>query len=286
MEKMSKKFLVGLFAFCALLAPVNADDEEDAAIFYNEAIDLYSQDEVDKSVELFKKAIELNPDFYEAHYNLAQILMSQDKNEEAYPILLNILKLKPNDTETLYNIGKTQYKRGYLTSSYEFLKQIPQSAPQYSSAEILISKIEKRQDELALEKKIATRQISLNENSIALPVALVEIKAPSGIVSDSMGNIYTASFSDNVIYKTSTSGKKTVFSKSTLIKGPVGLAIDKTGNIYAANYSGNTIIKILPDGKSEIFANIQKPYCIFFDEIHNRLYATEQNSNKLVKFDI
>ena len=56
---------------------------EQAAIYYNEAIDLYKQDDVQKSIDYFEKAIKLKPDFYEAHYNLAQILMSLSKNDEA-----------------------------------------------------------------------------------------------------------------------------------------------------------------------------------------------------------
>ena len=39
---------------------------EQAAIYYNEAIDLYKQDDVQKSIDYFEKAIKLKPDFYEA----------------------------------------------------------------------------------------------------------------------------------------------------------------------------------------------------------------------------
>lgn len=263
-----------------------ADNVEDATVYYNEAIDLYSQDQVNKSVELFKKAIDLNPDFYEAYYNLSQILMSLEKDEEAYNALQQILRLKPNDSETLYNLGKIQYKRGYLSNAYEYLNRISTSAPQYESAKIIINKIEKRQGELSLERKIGEHRVMYNDQNKALGDVLAEIKAPSGIAIDSRDNIYVASFGENVVYKVSVYGKKSVFSNSSFIKGPIGIAIDKDDNVYVANYISNSIVKIQPSGAASIYASIAKPYCISYDSTHNRLYVTEQNSNKLVKFDL
>ena len=281
-----KKLITLLFLLSLTILPSYSDNSEDATVYYNEAIDVYGEDKIEKSIELFKKAIELNPHFYEAHYNLTQILMSQEKNEEAVKVLKDILLLRPNDPETLYNIGKIQYKRGYLSDSYNYLTKIPKTASQFASAKILINKIEKRQDELNLETKITEHKILLDAQGRNIASDLSEIIAPSGTVVDSKGNIYTASFSENIIYKLSTHGQKTVFSRSNLIRGPIGLAIDKNDNIYVANYSANTIVKITPIGSVGVFANISKPYCLFYDLKNDRIYATEQNSNKLVKFDL
>ncbi len=281
-----KKLLTLLFLLIFTTTPSYCDKIEDATLLYNEAIDVYGQDNIEKSIELFKKAIELNPNFYEARYNLAQILMSKDQNEEALTTLKEIIKLRPDDSETLYNIGKIQYKRGYLSDSFNYLKKIPETAPQYESAKIVINKIEKRQGELALETKITERKPMSDSQGKAVSTELVEITAPSGIATDSRGNIFIASFSENVIYKISIYGQKTVFVRSSLIKGPIGLAIDKENNIYVANYNANTIVKIKPNATSSIFASVSKPYCITYDSEHNRIYVTEQSSNKLIKFDL
>lgn len=266
--------------------PAFCNKVEQSAKLYNEAIDQYGQDNVDKSIELFKKAIDLNPEFYEAHYNLAQILMSVDRNEEALQSLNEIIKIKPNDSETLYNIGRIQYKRGYLSNAYANLKKIESNAPQYESAKILIQRIEKRQGELNLEGKITGHEAKVSNDGKAIATELGEFKAPSGIAVDNRGNIYVASFSENLIYKISVYGQKSTLTRSNLVKGPIGLAIDKDNNIYVANYSANNIVKIKPAGNASIFATIRKPYCITYDAEHNRLYVSEQNSNKLVKFDL
>ncbi len=283
-----KKIFLFLFLSLILTAynPCLADNTEEATDLYNEAIDLYSADQIDKSIELFSRAIELKPDFYEAHYNLAQVLMSVDKNEQALKSLEEIIKLKPDDSETLYNLGKIQYKRGYLSKSHGYLEKIKEDAPQYDSARILIEKIEKRQQELNLEAKISANKPSFDAQGKAQSSELSEISAPSGIAVDKRGNIFVASFSENAIYKISIYGQKSLFNRSSLIRGPIGIAIDKENNLYSANYSANTITKITPEGAVSVFAAIEKPYCIIYDEIHNRLYVTEQNSNKLVKFDL
>lgn len=287
---MNKKALISIFLLFSLALPafceIPEENIEAAANYYNDAIDLYKQDKVDKSIEYFTKALELKPDFYEAHYNLAQILMSVNRNEEALKSLEEIAKIKPDDSENLYNLGKTYYKQGYLSKAYSYLKKINQSAAQFDSAAILISKIEKRQDELNLEEKIKEHKNIVNAQGKQKGIELSEFSAPSGTAIDNRGNIYVASFLENKIYKISIYGQKTVLSKSNLIQGPIGLAIDKDNNIYVANYSANNIIKITPNNIASIFADINKPYCLYYDSAHDRIYATEQGTNKLVKFDL
>jgi len=284
---MKNKLIISLFILFSLgFSQAFANKLEEAVTLYNEAIDKYNENEIDKSIELFNKSIMLDPDFYDANYNLAQILISVGKLEEAMKPLETILKLKPDDSETLYNLGKIQYKRGYLSSSFGYLKKIKENAPQYESAKLLLDKIEKRQDELNLEKKINEHKNVVDASGKAKSEELAEYSAPSGIALDSKKNIYIASFSENVIYRITPHGQKTAFSKSGLIKGPIGLAIDKDDNLYVSNYSSNNIIKITPQWQSSVFAEVQKPYCLIYDAEHNRLYVTEQATNKLLKFDL
>lgn len=284
---MKKKLLISLLILFVLgLVPAYCDNKDDATELYNKAIDSYNQEELNKSIELFNKAIELYPEFYEANYNLAQILMSLNKNDEALKPLETIYKIKPEDSENLYNLGKIYYKRGYLSKSHEYLKKIAATAPQYDSAQIIVKKIEKRKDELALEAKIKEHNSLVNSKGLLKKEELSEFSAPSGIAVDEKGNIYIASFQENSVYKISAYGQKTLITKSLLIKGPIGVAIDKSGNIYVANYLANNIVKISKENAVSVFAEIEKPYCMTYDSEHNRLYVTEQATNKLVKLDL
>ena len=289
---MNKKLIISTFLLLGLTmsnlsyGEITEENIEKATELYNSAIDLYGENQTDKSIEYFTKALELKPDFYEAHYNLAQILMSLDRYDEAIKSLEEIEKLRPNDSENLYNLGKIYYKKGYLSKSHEYLKKISVNSAQYDSAKLLISKIEKRQNELNLETKINEHQSYSDSQGKLIGIELGNFSAPSGSAIDNRGNVYIASFLENKIYKISIYGQKTLYSNSTLIKGPIGLAIDKDNNLYVANYSANNIIKIAPNNVATIFADINKPYCLTYDLTHNRLYVTEQDTNKLIKYDL
>ena len=220
---MNKKtlILIGIISSLALTTPafceIDQETLEKATTYYNDAIDLYKQDNVDKSINYFQKALDLNPEFYEAHYNLSQILMSVNRNDEAIKSLEEIAKLKPNDSENLYNLGKVYYKKGYLQKSYENLKKIAVNDAQYDSAKLLISKIEARQNELNLEEKINQHHIVVDIQGKAQSVELGEFQAPSGVVADDSGNIYLASFLENRIYKISSFGQKSLLTRTNLI---------------------------------------------------------------------
>ena len=146
--------LLSLSSFTPAFCEEDAQKLEKATSYYNDAIDLYKQDNIPKSIDYFEKALQIKPDFYEAHYNLSQILMSVNKTDEAIKSLEEIAKLKPDDSENLYNLGKLYYKKGYLFKAFENLKKIAVNDPQYDSAKLLIAKIEQRQRELNLEEKI------------------------------------------------------------------------------------------------------------------------------------
>lgn len=53
----------------------------------------------DKEIEAFKKAVEIEPDFWVAHKNLAAALYYQGRKKEAVPYLEKALELQPNDPE-------------------------------------------------------------------------------------------------------------------------------------------------------------------------------------------
>lgn len=105
---------------------------------------------------------------------------------------------------------------------------------------------------------------------------------PTGIVRDSEGNLYVANYSENKIYKVTSSGQRTVYASSDDINGPIGMAIDnKTGNIFIANYLSNSITKITPDGQTfTIATGLNKPYFVYLDS-SDSLYVSEQDSNSI-----
>lgn len=65
---------------------------------------------------------------------------------------------------------------------------------------------------------------------------------PLGIVSDSIGNLYVASFFDGTLQKVSPEGNVSLFGYE--FGKPLGLAFDPGGNLFIADFGNNAIYKI------------------------------------------
>ena len=106
--------------------------------------------------------------------------------------------------------------------------------------------------------------------------------SPTGITTDSDGNIYVATFSDNSIIKITPDGKRQVFIKSPKIDGPISLASDSLGNIYVSNYNANNVLKITTQGIIEVLVEkLDKPYGLHVEG--NMLFITCQGSNSVLR---
>lgn len=302
---MKKRFLSLFFSFFSVLTlvytpAVNAYTLEDATSLYNMGIDYYSQNQVQKSIEYFKKAISIDPKFYEAYYNLAQIQASYGYLDSAIKSYEKVVQLKPDDYESIYELGRLLYKRGYLNKALSYLDKIPLNEDIYTQVLTLENKIKKRQAELIaiqkqkeqqaqvqLQNKIETTTVNVSEQKPQEQTNLiVNLKAPSGVAADSQGNIYAASFSENKIYRISPDGAKSVYVESVNLGGPVGIAIDEFDNLYVANYTKNNILKVTQSGVISEFAKLRKPYCIGIDKVRKLLIVSEQDTNNVLKFEL
>ncbi len=295
------------FPLCA-----NSAELPKAAVdYYNAGIDYYQTGNIDKSIHSFQSAINLAPDFYEAYYNLGQIQAATNKLDEAIATYLKINSLRPNDEENIYYLAQAYYKRGFLTKAVQYYSKITPSSSYYMKAQDDLVKVKSRQEELKAEaeaKKIAAQENAtyINTSAAAISgetpvldikpaeiqtqnvtlakVATYEnIKAPSGVVGDANGNIYVASFAENVIYKIDSAGTKTVFAKSD-ISGPVGLALDSLNNLYVANYTSGNILKVNQAGVGAVVLTVKNPYIISIKD--KFIYITEQVSNTVLKYQL
>lgn len=315
---MKKRFFGLVFSFLTILIiasgpSVRAYTLDDATALYNLGIDYYSQNQVQKSMDCFKKATAIDPKFYEAYYNLAQIQASYGYLDAAINSYEKVVQLKPQDVESLYELGLLLYKKGYLKRAIAYLDKIPPASSVAKEAATLEQKIKKRQAELnalAKEKEqmkaqlqnkmtidmnnkepISTPDASLQKEETLLKPAVIEnsnivaqMQAPSGVASDDEGNIFAASFSENKVYKISSDGTKSVYVESNQLGGPIGIAIDEFNNLYIANYTKNNILKVTPSGVISEFTQLRKPYCIGIDVKRKALVVTEQDTNNVLRF--
>lgn len=247
----------------------------DAKLDYNQGIDFYKLGMYERAIESFRSAIRTYPDYIDAYYNLATILEYLKQYAEALSVYKQVYLRNPNDYEVVYKLALMSSKLEDYTKASEYLSLIPPTNSYYKKAQ-----------ELAESIKVSTTLPPQKTNApskIATQSGIYEnILSPTGITTDSQGNIYVATFSDNTILKITPDGKRQVFLKSTQISGPISLASDSIGNIYVSNYNNNNVLKITPQGVVSVLVDkIDKPYGLHVDG--NMLLITCQGSNSILR---
>ena len=70
---------------------------------------------MDEAVACYRRALELKPDFTEAHINLGNALKDQGKLDEAVACYRRAMELKPDYAGAHYNLGSASRSRGSST---------------------------------------------------------------------------------------------------------------------------------------------------------------------------
>jgi len=70
----------------------------------------------EEQAELFRKAVQIKPDFLEAHYNLGLIYISQNKLKEAAAEFAEVLKLEPKFDANIYFLLASAYQESGNTA--------------------------------------------------------------------------------------------------------------------------------------------------------------------------
>ena len=275
---MKKKLLIVLLGILLLSSTAFARCEEavipmDAKLEYNNALDMYKLGKYEEAIACFRTAIRLYPDFIDAYYNLGSILDYLNQGDEAIYVLKQIISRKQDDYEAAYKIAQISVKLGDKRTASEYLALIPATSEFYIQGKELMMKHNLTQTTPAGKTKSKIPQ----NGSMYL-----NISSPTGISTDSDGNVYIASFSDNAIIKVTPDNKRMIFFKNSILKGPIAIANDSLGNTYIANYNANNILKISKNGHAEVFIqNAPKPYAVHVGG--NMLFVSCQGSNAVIR---
>lgn len=275
---MKKKLLIVLLGILLLSSTAFARTEEavipmDAKLEYNNALDMYKLGKYEEAIACFRTAIRLYPDFIDAYYNLGSILDYLNQGDEAIYVLKQIISRKQDDYEAAYKIAQISIKLGDKRTASEYLALIPATSEFYIQGKELIMK-----HNLTPTTPAGKTKSKIPQNSSMY----LNISSPTGISTDSDGNVYIASFSDNAIIKVTPDNKRMIFFKNSILKGPIAIANDSLGNMYIANYNANNVLKISKNGHAEVFIqNAPKPYAVHVGG--NMLFVSCQGSNAVIR---
>ena len=279
---MKRTVIILLFLAILFSGTIKANAQNtEAAELFSQGVNYYKLNKIEDSINSFKKAIEIDPKFYEAYYNLAHVQESRGYQhyDEAISTYEKLVEIMPEDYESMFGLGNLLYKRGYLSKSLTYLDRIPDYSEYYDKATKLIDVVEKRQVEWAAEQK-------LRESTLKRSFQFENVQSPSGVAVDSDGNVYAASFSQNTVYKITPQNVKSVFVGPAVLSGPVGIAVDANNNVYIANHTKGNVIKAAPNGKTKVLLLMKKPYYLNVDNQNKKLIITEWDKNSIVKFDL
>ena len=279
---MKKLFLTLIILISAVNITFAAEISNEAKLQYNQGVDYYRLGQYDKAMAAFRQAIAIEPNYIDAYYNLGTILEFIKQDEAALVVFKQIIVRNPNDYDAVYKAAVLSQKLGQTDKAKEYLSLIPPTAVVAGKAQSLansmktdLQTIKKEQQDKINKSKTITQTNGVYQN----------LASPTGMTTDSNGNLYIAGFSDNSILKISPDGTKKLFAKDARINGPIGLECDSAGNLYVANYNGDNVLKISNKGAiSVLIGNVKKPYCLHI--AGNLLFISSQGTNSVIRYKL
>ena len=248
----------------------------EAKLDYNQGIDFYKLGMYERAIESFRSAVRIYPDYTDAYYNMGTVLEYLKQYAEALNVYKQVYVRNPNDYEIIYKMAFLSSKLDDYDKASEYVKLIPASSSYYQKGKELAESMKLGYEPMP-QKPVNTPSIIAQYSGVYEGVI-----SPTGVTTDSKGNLYIAEFSDNAIIKITPDNKRQIFLKSDIIKGPISLATDEAGNIYVSNYNANNVVKITPQGSASVFlSNVDKPYGLHVNG--NMLFITCQGSNAVMR---
>lgn len=279
---MKFKTIITALSIVLLLstATANADNMTEAKLQYNKGIDFYKIGQYDRSMECFRKAIELDPDYIDAYYNLGSILDYLGQDEAALTVFKQIIVRKPTDYDSVYKAAELSKKLGQIEKAKSFLSIIPAGTYVNPKAYQLARELNTDLQTLQYENNLKEQPKQPQTNGV-----YENIPSPTGITTDKSGNLFVAGFSDNVIFKITPEGDRIVFLKDKRLNGPIGIINDDAGNLYIANYNADNVLKVTSTGQvSILIEDVLKPYGLYIS--NGTLFISSQGSNAVIRYKL
>ena len=279
---MKFKTIITALSIVLLLstATANADNMTEAKLQYNKGIDFYKIGQYDRSMECFRKAIELDPDYIDAYYNLGSILDYLGQDEAALTVFKQIIVRKPTDYDSVYKAAELSKKLGQIEKAKSFLSIIPAGTYVNPKAYQLARELNTDLQTLQYENNLKEQPKQPHTNGV-----YENIPSPTGITTDKSGNLFVAGFSDNVIFKITPEGDRIVFLKDKRLNGPIGIINDDAGNLYIATYNADNVLKVTSTGQvSILIEDVLKPYGLYIS--NGTLFISSQGSNAVIRYKL
>ena len=111
-----------------------AEKEGDPDVFFNRGIAYKAKGEIDNAIAEYRRALELVPDYAEAHNNLGNLLKDQKKFDEAILHFESSIKIFPDNPNTHNTLGTVYAMRGEVNKAAVYFAKAIRLQPSYIDA--------------------------------------------------------------------------------------------------------------------------------------------------------
>ncbi len=132
----------------------------------------------------FRRAIELNPSYDEAHSGYALYLQTRGRLDEAIRESQKALELAPFELTTQVNLGAIYECDSQYDRALETLRNVAELSPQDPSSRAIIAEVYVRKNEPQLAQEQARTSIQLSNNDDSLVASAVWVFAATGKKDD------------------------------------------------------------------------------------------------------
>src|SRR5687767_360254 len=112
--------MILLLIFCAAFLA----QESPAAIAFRDGAAAQQRGDFERAAEAYRRAIEIEPQFAEAHANLGAVLSRLGRYEEAVLSGERALAINPRLTGARLNLGLAHYRAGALPAAVEAFRAV------------------------------------------------------------------------------------------------------------------------------------------------------------------
>jgi predicted O-linked N-acetylglucosamine transferase (SPINDLY family) len=104
---------------------------QNAETLFNLGNSLASAGKLDEAIATYTRAVELRPEFFEAHFKLGNALANSSRCEEAAKAFRRVLQIDPNHVDALNNLGNTLLAIGQADEAISHYRRVLAMRPDH-----------------------------------------------------------------------------------------------------------------------------------------------------------
>ena len=143
-----------------------AEKEGDPDLFFNKGIAYKAKGETDKAIAEYRRALELAPDYAEAHNNLGNLLKDLKRHDEAIQHFEASIRVFPDNPSTHNNLGTVHAMKGDVNKAAVCFAKAVRLEPTYVDARQNLGVAYMQQGRLAAAEKELAKAVKMAQGGM------------------------------------------------------------------------------------------------------------------------